>query len=124
MTLWFVALKPTKEVFETMYLASVMDQANIAMRIRASQEMALVSNIESNFPQTVLAVHQAFRNNAGSTNALWMIKAYYQLNNIKVPEEIRGILDSLPEKPPTSCQMRLRELERQSKTNAPAAPAK
>jgi len=58
-----------------------------------------------------LAVDQGFRGHAGSTNALWMVKAYYERNEIAIPPEIKSIMSSLPPKPPTSCQIRLRALD-------------
>ena len=66
----------------------------------------------------VLEVDKDFRSNAGSTNALWIVKAYYERNMIVIPSEIKGILDSLPPKPPTACQIRLRALDEASYTKA------
>jgi len=68
-------------------------------------------------PSYVLTVDEGFRGHAGSTNALWMVKAYYERNKIVIPQEIKGIMDSLPPKPPTACQIRLRALDNASTTN-------
>lgn len=116
--MWFVVKQTTIKVFETQYLMSVMDQANVALHIRAGKQMTLLTNIEAALPSYVLAVDQEFRGHAGSTNALWMVKAYYERNAIAIPPEIKGIMDSLPSKPPTSCQIRLRALDKASTTNA------
>lgn len=113
----FVVKQTTVKVFENQYLASVMDQANVALHIRAGKQMTLLTNIETALPSYVLAVDHEFRGHDGSTNALWMVKAYYERNAIPVPPEIKGILDSLPPKPPTSCQIRLRALDNASTTN-------
>ena len=115
--MWFVVKQTTVKVFENQYLVSVMDQANVALHIRAGKQMALLSNIEAALPSYVLAVDEGFRGHADSTNALWMVKAYYERNEILIPPEIKGILDSLPLKPPTSCQIRLRALDKASTTN-------
>ena len=95
-----------------------MDQANVALHVRAGKQIELVTAIETRFPEYVLEVDKDFRSNAGSTNALWMVKAYYERNEIVIPSEIKGILDSLPPKPPTACQIRLRALDKVSTTNA------
>ena len=79
--------------------------------------MVLLKNIEAHLPSYVLAVDGGFRGHAGSTNALWMVKAYYERNEIAIPPEIKGILDSLPAKPPTICQIRLRALDNAATTN-------
>jgi hypothetical protein len=118
--MWFLVARTTGRVFGNQYLVGVMDQANVALHIRAGRQMQLLTNIEASLPSYVLAVDQEFRGYPGSTNALWMVKAYYERNQITIPSEIRGILDSLPPKPPTACQIRLRALDGQSHTN-PAA---
>ena len=115
--MWFVVKQTTVKVFANQYLMSVMDQANVALHIRAGKQMTLLTNIEAALPSYVLAVDQGFREHAGSTNALWMVRAYYERNEIVIPPEIKGILDSLPPKPPTSCQIRLRALDKASTTN-------
>jgi len=116
--MWFVVKQTTVKVFENQYLVSVMDQANVALHIRAGKQMTLLTNIEAALPSYVLAVDEEFRGHAGSTNALWMVKAYYERNEIAIPPEIKSIMDSLPSKPPTSCQIRLRALDKDSTTNA------
>jgi hypothetical protein len=117
--MWFVVKQTTVKVFANQYLVSVMDQANVALYIPAGKQMELVTNIEAALPGYVLAVDEGFRGNAGSTNALWMIRAYYERNQIVIPPEVKSILDSLPPKPPTSCQIRLRALDKAPMTNAP-----
>ena len=115
--MWFVVKQTTVKVFENLYLVGVMDQANVALHIRAGKQMELLTNIEAALPSYVLAVDDGFRGHAGSTNALWMVRAYYERNEIVIPPEIKGILDSLPPKPPTSCQIRLRALDKAATTN-------
>ena len=116
-TMWFVVKETTVKVFANQYLMDVSDQANTALHIRAGKQMELLTNIEASLPEYVLAVDEGFRGNSGSTNALWMVKAYYERNQIAIPSQIKGILDSLPPKPPTSCQIRLKELDKHSATN-------
>lgn len=114
---WFVVRQKTLNVFAIQYLSGVMDQANVALHIRAGKQTELLANIQAALPGYVLVVQDAFRGYAGSTNALWMIKAYYERNEIVIPQEIKGILNTLPPKPPTACQIRLRALDEASTTN-------
>ena len=116
--MWFVVKQTTVKVFANQYLVGVMDQANVALHIRAGKQMELLTNIDASLPGYVLAVDDGFRGNPGSTNALWMVRAYYERNAMAIPPEIKGILESLPPKPPTSCQKRLQALDRDSVTNA------
>src|SRR6266404_7497315 len=102
---WVLVKQTTGKAFSNLYLVGVMDQANVALHIRAGKQMELLTNIEAALPSYVLAVDEGFRGHAGSTNALWMVKAYYERNKIVIPPEISGIMDSLPPKPPTACQI-------------------
>src|SRR6266853_6692999 len=102
--MWILVKQTTVKVFANQYLVGVMDQANVALHIRAGRQMELLTNIEAALPSYVLAVDEGFRGHADSTNALWMVKAYYERNKIVIPPEINGIMDSLPPKPPTACQ--------------------
>src|ERR1043165_9610089 len=88
--MWVVVKQTTVKVFENQYLVSVMDQANVAHHIRAGKQMALLTNIEAALPSYVLAVDEGFGGRAGSTNVLWMLKAYYERNAITIPPEIKG----------------------------------
>ena len=115
--MWILVKQTTVKVFANQYLVGVMDQANVALHIRAGKQMELLTNIEAALPSYVLAVDEGFRGHADSTNALWMVKAYYERNKIVIPPEINGIMDSLPPKPPTACQIRLRALDKASTTN-------
>jgi hypothetical protein len=115
--MWFFVKQTTVKAFANQYLVSVMDQANVALHIRAGKQMTLLTNIEAALPSYVLAVDEGFRGQAGSTNALWMVKAYYERSHLEIPSEIKGILDSLPPEPPTSCQIRLRALDKDSTIN-------
>ena len=107
----FVVKQTTDKAFANQYLVSVMDQANVALHIRAGKQMALLTNIEASLPSYVFAVDEEFRGYAASTDALWMVKAYYERNEIAIAPEIESIMNALPEKPPSSCQIRLQALD-------------
>jgi len=115
--MWFLVARTTGQVFANQYLVGVMDQANVALHIRAGKQTALLTSIEAALLGYTLAVDREFRGHPGSTNALWMIKAYYVRNEIEIPKEIKVILDALPVKPPTSCQIRLQALNKAYTTN-------
>jgi hypothetical protein len=121
---WMLAARITGNVFGNQYVTAVMDQANVALHIRAGKQNELLTAIEARLPEYVLEVGRDFRGNPGSTNALWMVKAYYERNKIATPSEIKDILDSLPPKPPTACQIRLRALDGALRTNRTEAGAK
>jgi hypothetical protein len=112
--MWFLVTRTsatTGQVVANQYILGVMDQVNVAFHIRAHRQLEVLTNIEAALPSFVLTVDQEFRGYPGSTNALWWAKAYYQRSQIEIPSEIKGILDSLPPKPPKSCQIRLQALD-------------
>jgi hypothetical protein len=115
--MWCVMRQRTMNVFGQQYLVGVMDQANVALHIRGSKQGELLKTIDASLPEYVSVVDQVFRGHDGSTNALWMVKAYYERNGIAIPSEIKGILDSLPPKPPGVCRLRLEALDRILTTN-------
>src|SRR5713101_7757809 len=88
--MWVLLARTTGQVFANQYLSSVMDQANVALHIRAGKQIELATAIETRLPEYVLEVDKDFRGHAGSTNALWMVRAYYERNNIAIPSKIKG----------------------------------
>jgi len=59
--MWFFVKQTTVKVFANQYLVGVMDQANVALHIRAGKQMALLTNIEASLPSYVLAVDEGSR---------------------------------------------------------------
>lgn len=116
--MWLLVARTTDQAFSDLYVSSVADQANVALHIRAGRQMELVKSIEAALPSYVLALDQDFGGHPGSTEALWMVKAYYERNQITISSEVRQILDALPPKPPTSCLIRLRALDQAPPANA------
>jgi len=104
--------------FANWYVASVEDQANVALHIRAGRQMELVARIEAALPSYVVAADRQFKGHPGITDALWMVRAYYERNRIAIPAGIQSILSSLPPKPSTSCEIRLQALDREAPTRA------
>ena len=115
---WSVIRQRTTNAFAYQYLVGVMDQANVALHIREGKQRDLLEVIDAQLPTYVLVVDQVYRGHAISTNALWMVKAYYERNGIGIPSEIKDILESLPPRPPAVCLRRLEALDRTSTTNA------
>src|SRR6516162_5536375 len=115
---WLLAAHITGKVFTNQYVVATIDQANVALHIRAGKQNELLKAIETRLPEYAIALDKEFPGNPGSTNALWMVKAYYERNKIAVPPELKSIFDSLPPKPPTACQARLRALDAESHANA------
>ena len=103
--------KKAGEFYQDQYMNSVMDQANVALHVRAGKGEKLLKTIETNMPEYAVAIDKSFREHSQAVDALWMIKAYYQRSGQPVPEKIKNILNALPAKPPTACAARLKALD-------------
>lgn len=102
-----------QQAFWRTYAVGVMDQAWVALNINSGTEKRLEVWIQKDLPQYVQAIATSpIKDENVVLSALWMVKAYYQKGQVPIPEEIMATLAALPEKPPTSCQLRLRELEK------------
>jgi hypothetical protein len=110
-------LNATK-AFWRVYAAGTMDQAWVALNINNGTEKRLEAWIQEDLPQYVQAINTSpIKDEKVVLSALWMVKAYYEKSQVPIPEEIKATLAALPEKPPTSCQLRLRELEKAKAEN-------
>jgi hypothetical protein len=105
-------LNATK-AFWRLYAAGTMDQAWVALNISSGTEKRLEGWIQKDLPQYVQGINASpIKDEKVTLNALWMVKAYYEKSQVPIPEEIKATLAALPERPPTSCQLRLKELEK------------
>ena len=93
------------------YVQDAQGMAFTALQLDAGQEKEWISNFESNLPRWVSAIDENFASRPGALSTLWMYKAYVSKSGMEVPDETKDIFNSLPEKPPTSCQLKLQELE-------------
>jgi hypothetical protein len=100
--------KITQRQFAIQYSTEVIEQAVLAIELRANKQEEIARRIETRLPSYVLAIHQnkELREAPNARQALWRIKEFYTVNSITVPNEILGILNDLPAEPPTSCCMK------------------
>jgi hypothetical protein len=98
-------------MFQNMYYVQILDSINTASMIRSGREDELVKRIEANIPQCA-PVADSFRKDA-RLDSLWCVQRYYEEFKLDVPAEIRPILNKLPPRPLTSC-----ELEKLRKQNS------
>jgi hypothetical protein len=94
------------KVFKWQYSTQVLDQANVAREIYAGKSKELADRIVQSLPQYVIAVNKMYGRDKKKLPILWLVKRVYKENSISIPDEISAILDSLPPKPPSSCELR------------------
>ena len=97
--------KITQRQFAVQYSTDVIEQAALAIELRANKHEEIAKRIETRLPSYVLAIHQnkELLDAPNAQQALWRVKEFYTVNSIAVPNEISGILKDLPPEPPTSC---------------------
>ena len=97
--------KITQRQFAIQYSTSVIDQAVLAIELRANKQDEVARRLEASLPSYVLAIHQnkELRDAPNAQQALWRVKEFYTVSSLAVPNEISGILNALPPEPPTSC---------------------
>jgi hypothetical protein len=102
----FIVLgKVTQRQFAVQYSTDVIEQAVLAIELRANKHEEIAKRVETRLPSYVLAIHQnkELRDAPNAQQALWRVKEFYTVNSITVPNEISSILKDLPPEPPTSC---------------------
>jgi hypothetical protein len=93
-------------MFRQFYLAQVAGQVYTVREIYAGRSQQLGEQIMQSLPHYVLAVDQLFGKSEKRLGILWQTQRFYEENSIPVPENIAGILESLPPRPPSVCPLR------------------
>lgn len=91
------------------YLLSVTDQALIAVQLNEGHIAAVEESIARSLPEYVEAIDSQFklRDEEVALNALWMVRLYYERQNLSPPAAVQSILLNLPDEIPAACQERL-----------------
>lgn len=95
------------------YLLSVLDQAFIAVQLSEGHSAAVQENIGRSLPEYVRAIDSQYKrqDNDLVVNALWMVRLFYERQNLSPPSNIQSILYNLPPEVPAICQERLDNIE-------------
>jgi hypothetical protein len=92
-------------MFRNLYYIQILDDINVVSMIRSGRKDELVKQIEANIPQWVTSTDSILKGNA-RLDSLWNIQRYYEKYKLDVPAEIRPILNKLPPRPLTSCELK------------------
>ena len=101
-------LPPTMKQFAEQYTIRVFEQAELARELKKGKHIEIGDQIEKRFPEWAITIHndRTFQNSPMGVEALQHIKRYYTENSIPIPEEIRLILNDLPEEDRNLCPAR------------------
>jgi hypothetical protein len=87
------------------FYSEMFDATNTAFMIRTGHEKDVVENIESYLRQSVPFIVRMPVNKKKRLGTLWYVQRYYERFDINVPAEIQPILNNLPPRPSTSCEI-------------------
>jgi hypothetical protein len=104
-------------MFWNLYHIQILDCVNTASMIRSGREEELLKRMEANLPQCATFADSGLRGKA-RLNSLWSIQRYYEKFKLDVPAEIQPILNKLPPRPLTPCEMK--KLNEKTEPNKPA----
>jgi len=94
--------------------AMVLEIASDARQLQRGDAEGLLERKARALPalvQQIESQHRKYLSEAEYNGTLWQVQAFYEDCGTDPPEEIRPILDALPPRPPTCCELRKLEEE-------------
>jgi hypothetical protein len=92
--------------FRQNYYIGIANGVNVVTMIRSNRQEELIKITEENMVRSIEIGDKHFRNYPERLRALWVVQRYYENFNLPVPEAIKPILDKLPKRPLTSCELK------------------
>lgn len=102
---------PLKQQFANQYILSATDQAFIGLQVSQGQSDSLRKILEESLPDYVTTIANEYSSSPYSTDALWVIRRYYERNGVPIPESVESILMNIPGTPSEACSRKLVQLE-------------
>ena len=100
----------TQKVMAIHAEAQLFEMADNARLLRGGRGEMLLNRYDDVIPNTVLSFNQYHRRFLKGTQAhaaLWQVQRYYESNpSLKLPSDIKPILEALPPRPVSSCETR------------------
>ena len=79
---------------------------NILQQLKAGKAETLEKDLEARIPELAIGVPKLVENPQRLNQILWAVQRFYVENQVPVPEQLRPLLESLPPRPPTSCDIK------------------
>lgn len=92
--------------FRDQYYTQILEATNNAYMIRKGNQDELLKLLESSISQCLVSANSIWGKNKERLSSFWYAQRYYQTFDINMPAEIRPILNSLPPRPPTTCELK------------------
>ena len=105
----------TRKVMAIYADAQLLEMAANASLLRSGQAETLLGRYEDSIPRTVLYFenyHRRFLRGTQAHAALWQVQRFYELSpSLEAPADIKPVLDALPPRPVSSCEIGQRASE-------------
>lgn len=90
---------------EDQHAIMMLDQVNVLSHLKGGKSDELMKTIEERLPQWAVAIPGSIQNPQRVNKVLWEVQRYYEKYGDDVPETLQPLLESLPPRPPTSCEI-------------------
>ncbi len=91
---------------ESQHAIMALDQVNVLSHLKGGKGDELMKTLEEKLPQWAAAIPKAIQDSQRVNEVLWQVQRYYEAYGVEIPEELRPVLDALPPRPPTSCEIK------------------
>ncbi len=106
---FFILTRHYNSFINTQQFIMAMDQMNYLFHLKGGKGEALMTSIEERLPQWAADAHTLFQDEQLVKQFLWDVQHYYEKYEIAVPESVQPLLEGLPPRPLTCCQVRALE---------------
>lgn len=94
------------DTFEYWYELHSMDTLNVLQQIKSGKTDELAQLLEQRIPEWAVGVPKLIEDTECSNRILWRVQRFYEINDLEVPNELVPLLNSLPPRPLTSCEIK------------------
>ncbi|NLV43495.1 MAG: hypothetical protein GXY07_03220 [Candidatus Hydrogenedentes bacterium] len=91
---------------ESQHAIMAVDQVNVLSHLKSGKGEELMITLEEKLPEWAASIPSIIRNPQRANEVLWQVQRYYEKYGVEIPEALRPVLDALPPRPPTSCELK------------------
>lgn len=103
--MYLVLSRPYNDMLESRHAIMALDQVNVLSHLKSGKGEELMITLEEKLPEWAASIPSIIRNPQRANEVLWQVQRYYEKYGIEIPEVLRPVLDALPLRPPTFCEI-------------------
>ena len=93
------------QFLESRHAIMALDQMNVLSHLKSGKGEELLRTLEEHLPQWAAVIPSVIQNPQRANEVLWEVQRYYEEYEVAVPATLQPLLDVLPPRPPTSCEI-------------------